>query len=136
MPKPVKKNDECPCGSKLLAKDCCYPAKPPIKMTSPPYILGATVPSSDIVIHTNAPKEIANQLTEVLRSRLQPQSVTLTYANESGPGMLSRKQVNPQIADVLGYDLNGYYLDKHREENSLLSPLHVSWLSFLQARQD
>lgn len=109
----------------MKAKECCFPSNPPIRMTIPPYIVKRPVPNEDIKIRTNAPKEIADRLTAELLPRLLPQSVTLTYANETGPGILTRDQVNPQIAAILGYRPDGYYIDKPREQSSLLSPLHA-----------
>lgn len=116
--------EPCPCGSQLMAKLCCYPVKPPINSPFPPYVRETIVdtvsPSLDVILSSNAPKPVKDVAT-----RLSSFTITQAYAQESGPGLLPRDQASPQIASVLGYSLNEYYLNTFRHEHMLVSPLHI-----------
>jgi hypothetical protein len=119
----LKRNAPCPCGSELLAKDCCYPTKPPVNLPVPQYVQEHKVPVITTVRSPSGivPKWIANHIASALT---QITNITLEYRHESGPGILPREQANQQIARVLGYGLNDYHLDKVRNEHILIGPLH------------
>lgn len=119
----IKRNAACPCGSTLLAKDCCYPVKAPVTMPTPQYVKCEQVPvsaalrSQQVSLPESVKREITSRLTQTF-------NITLKYSNESGPGLLPKEQSNQQIAQVLGYGPNDYHLDRVRNEHRLIGPLH------------
>ncbi|WP_407655229.1 SEC-C domain-containing protein [Alicyclobacillus dauci] len=116
----MKRNANCPCGSGLLAKECCYPTKPPINMPVPQYVKLDNVP-----VATRVNGLVDDSMREQIESHLsQMFNLTVKIGSESGPGFLPREQANRQIAHVLGYGLDEYHLDKERNEHTLIGPLH------------
>jgi len=119
----VKLNQACPCGSKLMAKVCCYPVKPPIEMAIPPFVREAVVnvssPSMDAILASNAPEPVKR----IVKS-MSSFTVTQTYSQDSGPGLLSKEQANPYISTLLRFAPDGYHLDSPRFEAQLMARSH------------
>ncbi|KQO18038.1 hypothetical protein [Paenibacillus sp. Leaf72] len=93
----------CFCGSQKPSNQCCIPTNPPIIMEIPPFIRSSK-------LHRVGYPLIVNQ-------------VKIRYGVEKGPAILA--QVDPLIADVLGFDLKKVHLDNATERNTIIFPLHA-----------
>ncbi|SFF45684.1 hypothetical protein SAMN04487969_1423 [Paenibacillus algorifonticola] len=93
----------CLCGSRKPPNQCCIPTNPPIHMEIPPFIRSSK-------LHRVGYPKIVNQ-------------VQIRYGVEKGPAILA--QVDPLIADALGFDLKKIHLDNATERNTIIFPLHA-----------
>lgn len=93
----------CLCGSQKPSNQCCIPTSAPIHMEIPPFIRSSKLHRMDVPMFVNQLK--------------------ISYAVKKGPAVLA--QVDPLIADALGFDLRKIHLDNATERNTLIFPLHA-----------
>lgn len=93
----------CTCGSQKPSDECCIPFSPPILQKIPPFISSYKIHTSDYPLFVG--------------------QVRVRYGVKDGPGILA--QVDPVIAEALGFDLTKPQLSSATERNTLIFPLHA-----------
>lgn len=93
----------CLCGSGKTPDQCCVPVSPPILMKIPPFISSSRIHKADYPIFVK--------------------QYRVRYSLKSGPGILA--QVDPVIAEVLGFDMSKSHINNATERNTLVFPFHA-----------
>lgn len=95
--------DVCLCGSEKSPDQCCIPSVPPIHSEIPRFVSSSKFYTPDVPFFIN---------------RIQ-----VSYGVQKGPAILS--QIDPLIAEALGFDLTQVHLYNPTARNTLIFPLHA-----------
>jgi hypothetical protein len=95
--------EACHCGSQKPSDQCCIPTLAPIHSEIPRFIRSSKIYTPDFPFFAN--------------------QIKVNYGVVKGPAILS--QIDPLIAEALGFDLTQVHLFNPSARNTLVFPLHA-----------